>query len=122
LALGAIMDHLVAKLPVVITQVDAADNATGALGHTTTGSEDDDEIVAQIKDLLDTRIRPAVAMDGGDIVFIKFEDGVVYLKLHGACAGCPSSSVTLKSGIENMLKHYVPEVNEIREAPDEGAE
>ena len=68
----------------------------------------------QIKELLDTRVRPAVAMDGGDIVYHKFEDGVVYLHMQGSCAGCPSSTATLKIGIENMLKHYVPEVKEVR--------
>lgn len=71
-------------------------------------------IVTEIKELLDTKVRPAVAQDGGDIVFDKFEDGVVYLRMQGACSGCPSSSLTLKSGIENMLRHYIPEVNEVR--------
>ncbi|MCU0986939.1 MAG: NifU family protein, partial [Acetobacteraceae bacterium] len=66
--------------------------------------------VAQIRELIDTRVRPAVAMDGGDIVFRKFEDGIVHLRLQGSCSGCPSSRATLKHGIENMLKHYVPEV------------
>ena len=79
-------------------------------------NEDSDPIVKQIKELLDTRIRPAVAQDGGDIIFDSFdEDGIVYLKMQGACAGCPSSTATLKSGIENMLKHYVPEVTEVRQ-------
>ena len=73
-----------------------------------------DEISSQIIELIDTRVRPAVAMDGGDIVFDRFEDGVVFLQLRGACAGCPSSTATLKMGIENMLKHYVPEVIEVR--------
>ena len=68
----------------------------------------------QIKELLDTRVRPAVAMDGGDIVYQKFEKGIVYLHMQGACSGCPSSAATLKTGIENMLKHYVPEVIEVR--------
>jgi len=76
--------------------------------------EDDSEIVKQIKELLDTRVRPAVAMDGGDIIYNDFEDGVVYLKMQGACSGCPSSTATLKMGIENMLKHYIPEVQEVR--------
>ena len=76
-------------------------------------SEEDSEVVTQIKDLLDTRVRPAVAMDGGDIVFHEFKEGVVYLHMRGACAGCPSSTATLKMGIENMLKHYVPEVREV---------
>ena len=77
-------------------------------------NEDDSEIVKQIKELLDTRVRPAVAMDGGDIIYNDFEDGIVYLKMQGACSGCPSSTATLKMGIENMLKHYIPEVQEVR--------
>ena len=68
------------------------------------------EIVKQINDLLDERIKPAVAQDGGDISFVKFDDGIVYLELRGACSGCPSSTITLKSGIENMLKYYIPEI------------
>ena len=70
----------------------------------------DSEIVVQIKELLDTKVRPAVAMDGGDITFSDFKDGIVFLHMQGACSGCPSSTATLKTGIENMLKHYVPEV------------
>ena len=77
-------------------------------------NEDDSEIVKQIKELLDTRVRPAVAMDGGDIIYNDFDDGIVYLKMQGACSGCPSSTATLKMGIENMLKHYIPEVKEVR--------
>ena len=77
-------------------------------------SEEDDEIVAQIKELLETRVRPAVAMDGGDITFEDFEDGIVYLHMQGSCSGCPSSTATLKAGIENMLRHYIPEVLEVR--------
>lgn len=71
-------------------------------------------VAAQIKELIETKVRPAVAMDGGDIIFHDFTDGIVYLKLVGACSGCPSSSVTLKNGIENMLKYYIPEVQEVR--------
>ena len=70
----------------------------------------DSEIIVQIKELLDTKVRPAVAMDGGDITFSDFKDGIVFLHMQGACSGCPSSTVTLKAGIENMLKHYLPEV------------
>jgi Fe-S cluster biogenesis protein NfuA len=70
--------------------------------------------VANIKELIETRVRPAVAQDGGDIVFEHFEDGVVYLQMHGSCSGCPSSTATLKAGIENMLRHYIPEVLEVR--------
>jgi Fe-S cluster biogenesis protein NfuA len=74
----------------------------------------DSEIVKKITDLLDTRVRPAVAQDGGDITFQSFQEGVVYLHMQGACAGCPSSTMTLKMGIENLLKHYIPEVTEVR--------
>ncbi len=77
-------------------------------------SEDDNEIVVQIKELLETRVQPAVAMDGGNIVFKAFEEGIVYVEMQGACSGCPSSTATLKSGIENMLRHYIPEVEEVR--------
>ncbi len=77
-------------------------------------SEEDDELTAQIKELLDTRVRPAVAQDGGDILFHGFERGVVYLHMQGSCSGCPSSTATLKSGIENLLRHYIPEVIEVR--------
>jgi Fe-S cluster biogenesis protein NfuA len=98
--LAAIMDHFTSGRPVI----DAAAAADG----------DDDEIVIQIKELLDTRVRPAVAQDGGDIVFHGFEDGVVFLHMQGSCAGCPSSTATLKAGIENMLRHYIPEVVEVR--------
>ncbi|HET6608024.1 MAG TPA: NifU family protein [Rhodopila sp.] len=100
--LGAIMDHFVAGLPVI----DGADDDLM--------EEDvdpaDQEVVEQIKELLDTRVRPAVAGDGGDIVFRGFRDGIVRLHMQGSCSGCPSSTATLKHGIENMLKHYVPEV------------
>ncbi len=78
----------------------------------------DDDITKQIKELLDTRVRPAVAMDGGDITFERFENGILYLKMQGACSGCPSSTATLKVGIENMMRHFVPEVMEVR--PVEG--
>ncbi len=97
--LGALMEHLTAGLPVVEGTADESAPAA-----------DDDAVVTQIKDLLDTRVRPAVAMDGGDIVFYGFEDGVVYLQMQGACSGCPSSTATLKMGVENLLRHYVPEV------------
>jgi Fe-S cluster biogenesis protein NfuA len=99
--LGAIMEHFVAGLPVIEGADDATDEDV---------SPEDAEIVAQIKELLDTRVRPAVAGDGGDIVFRGYRDGVVRLHMQGACSGCPSSSATLKHGIENMLRHYVPEV------------
>lgn len=103
--LGAIMEHFTAGRPIMLET--AAGAAAAADGE-------DDEIVAQIKELLDTRVRPAVAQDGGDIVFHSFQEGVVYLHMQGSCSGCPSSTATLKSGIENMLRHYVPEVVEVR--------
>ncbi|MEA2781631.1 MAG: hypothetical protein QOK29_3175 [Rhodospirillaceae bacterium] len=103
--LGIIMEHFAANRPVLLD--DGVPAAAAA-------SEDDDEIVAQIKELIETRVRPAVAQDGGDIIFQGFEDGIVYLHMQGSCSGCPSSTATLKMGIENMLKHYVPEVVEVR--------
>jgi Fe-S cluster biogenesis protein NfuA len=104
--LGVIMEHFIAGLPVV----DGDDEA--ALEDV---SPEDAEVVAQIKELLDTRVRPAVASDGGDIVFRGYRDGVVSLHMQGACSGCPSSSATLKHGIENMLRHYVPEVQRVEQ-------
>lgn len=101
--LGVIMEHFTAGRPVL-----------NAHGEVEGDSADDDEIVVQIKELIDTRVRPAVAQDGGDIVYHGFEEGVVYLRMQGACAGCPSSTATLKMGIENMLRHYIPEVMEVR--------
>jgi len=103
--LGALMAHFTSGEAAVLQ----AAAATGA-------AEDEDEIVSQIKDLLETRVRPAVAQDGGDIAFQGFEDGVVYLHMQGACAGCPSATATLKHGIENMLRHYVPEVVAVEQA------
>jgi Fe-S cluster biogenesis protein NfuA len=76
---------------------------------------DDDPLSAQIREIIDTRVRPAVAQDGGDIIFHGFQDGIVKLEMHGACSGCPSSSITLKNGIENMLKHYIPEVESVEQ-------
>jgi Fe-S cluster biogenesis protein NfuA len=105
--LGAIMEHFQSGAPVM--EGDGA--ATG--GHAEHTGEDG-EIVGQIKELLDTRVRPAVAQDGGDITFHGFDRGVVYLHMQGACAGCPSSTLTLKMGIENLLRHYIPEVLEVR--------
>jgi Fe-S cluster biogenesis protein NfuA len=104
--LAAVMEHFTAGRPVF-----AAGAANGAAA---VGDEEDDEIVSQIKELLETRVRPAVAQDGGDIIFHDFEDGVVYLQMQGSCSGCPSSTATLKAGIENMLRHYIPEVTEVR--------
>lgn len=116
--LGTIADYLAAGIPVVDT---GAMEGPAMGGAAPSGKDLDDyagedrEVVEQIMDLLDTRVRPAVAQDGGDITFHEYTpgDGVVYLALRGACAGCPSSTMTLKSGIENLLKHYVPEVNAV---------
>jgi Fe-S cluster biogenesis protein NfuA len=102
--LGAIMEHFTAGKPILNEGAAPAAAADG----------EDSDIVAQIKELLDTRVRPAVAQDGGDIVFHSFEEGVVFLHMQGSCSGCPSSTATLKSGIENMLRHYIPEVVEVR--------
>ena len=105
--LGAIMEHFQSGQPVMTTE---GGSASGHAEH----SGEDSEIVGQIKDLLDTRVRPAVAQDGGDITFHGFERGVVYLHMQGSCSGCPSSTITLKMGIENLLRHYIPEVTEVR--------
>ena len=105
--LGGIMEHFQSGAPVIDGE------GGGGSGHAEHDGEDG-EIVGQIKELLDTRVRPAVAQDGGDIVFHGFDRGVVYLHMQGACAGCPSSTLTLKMGIENLLRHYIPEVVEVR--------
>ena len=103
--LGAIMEHFQSGAPVIEGEQAAAHQAHDG---------PDGDIVKQIKELLDTRVRPAVAQDGGDITFHGFDRGVVYLHMKGACAGCPSSTLTLKMGIENLLRHYIPEVTEVR--------
>ncbi|WP_413870968.1 NifU family protein [Albidovulum sp.] len=104
--LGAIMEHFHSGQPAI----------EGVRAESAHAEQDgpDAEIVKQIKELLDTRVRPAVAQDGGDITFHGFDRGVVYLHMQGACAGCPSSTLTLKMGIENLLRHYIPEVTEVR--------
>jgi Fe-S cluster biogenesis protein NfuA len=109
--LGAIMEHFMSGGPIL---VDGAEQGNSAeLEHF---APEDAEIVATIKDLLETRVRPAVAADGGDIIFQRFKDGVVYLRMKGACSGCPSSTATLKRGIQNLLCHFVPEVKAVEEA------
>lgn len=105
--LGAIMEHFQSGAPAI--EGDAPESA----GHASHDGPDS-EVVGQIKELLDTRVRPAVAQDGGDITFHGFDRGIVYLHMQGACAGCPSSTLTLKMGIENLLRHYIPEVIEVR--------
>ena len=112
--LSILLDHFSAELPLF---------KPGSAGEITVPPEEevhddpqDADIIAQIKELIETRVRPAVANDGGDIIYRGFNKGVVFLKMQGACAGCPSSSATLKHGIESLLKHYVPEVVEVRAA------
>lgn len=104
--LGAIMEHFQSGAP-------AINDGSEQAAHASHDGEDG-EIVSQIKELLDTRVRPAVAQDGGDITFHGFDKGIVYLHMQGACAGCPSSTITLKMGIENLLRHFIPEVTEVR--------
>lgn len=109
--LGAVMDHF--------TRGDILIEASGDAGGTDAeAAGDEDEVTLQIIELIDTRVRPAVAQDGGDIIFHRFEaeTGTVYLQMRGACAGCPSAEMTLKSGIENLLRHYVPEVSRVEPA------
>ncbi|WP_168554241.1 NifU family protein [Novosphingobium sp. SG720] len=113
--LAILLDHFVSQAPLF---------AGGSAAEIAVPGEDEDlgddpadaDIVDQIKDLIETRVRPAVANDGGDIIYKGFREGVVYLKMQGACSGCPSSTATLKHGIESLLKHYVPEVTEVRAA------
>jgi Fe-S cluster biogenesis protein NfuA len=104
MVLGAIMDHFTSGAAALDSSEDDAAESN---------DEGTEEIVSQIKELLDTRVRPAVAQDGGDIIYRGFKSGTVYLHMRGSCAGCPSSTATLKMGIENMLKHYVPEVTQV---------
>ena len=106
--LGAIMEHFMSGEP-LIARGEAEPSDGGEFYETV-----DAETVATIKDLIETRVRPAVANDGGDITFRGFKDGVVYLNMKGACSGCPSSTATLRHGIQNLLRHYIPEVTEVR--------
>ena len=108
--LGAIMEHFLSGMP-VLREAPASEESEEFF------AAEDAETVATIKELIETRVRPAVAQDGGDITFQGFREGVVYLNMRGSCAGCPSSTATLKHGIENLLRHFVPEVREIREVP-----
>jgi len=111
--LATLLDHFSANMPLF-----APGSAAGIVvpedDDAFADNPEDAEIVEQIRDLIDTRVRPAVANDGGDIVYRGFDKGTVYLKMQGACSGCPSSTATLKNGIEQLLKHYVPEVTEVR--------
>ena len=117
---GVLLDHFVSQAPLFTDQAGGNGIAVPAEDEGEALLFPDDpaqaEVVEQIKDLIETRVRPAVANDGGDIRYRGFRDGVVYLQMQGACSGCPSSSATLKHGIEGLLKHYVPEVTEVRAA------
>jgi Fe-S cluster biogenesis protein NfuA len=113
LVLGVLLDHFAAGAPLFRTG-SAAEIEVASDGQEFGEDPEDADIVDQFKDLIDTRVRPAVAKDGGDIVYRGFQRGTVYLAMHGACSGCPSSTATLKQGIEQLLKHYVPEVTEVR--------
>ncbi len=109
--LGSIMEHFMSNAPVMAQSAEerAADSDEEFY------DQEDEEIVLTIKELLDTRVRPAVAQDGGDIAFRGFENGTVFLHMRGACAGCPSSTATLKHGIQNLLKHFIPEVQQVEQ-------
>lgn len=110
-----LLDHFVSEAPLFYPEIDNAGAATGAeMLHQT--SEEDEDIVAQISDLLETRVRPALAADGGDVTFRGYHDGVAFLQMQGACVGCPSATATLKHGIEGLLKHYIPQLREVRSA------
>ncbi|HEY7383344.1 MAG TPA: NifU family protein [Beijerinckiaceae bacterium] len=107
--LGAIMEHFLSGAPVVAENAPASDDAADEFFEA-----EDADTVATIKELLDTRVRPAVAGDGGDITFRGFRDGIVYLNMKGACSGCPSSTATLRHGIQNLLRHFLPDVREVQ--------
>jgi Fe-S cluster biogenesis protein NfuA len=110
--LGAIMEHYMSGAPLLADGSAASDEAADEADEFF--DETDAETVAMIKDLLETRVRPAVANDGGDITFRGFKEGIVYLNMKGACSGCPSSTATLQHGIQNLLRHFVPDVVEVR--------
>ncbi|XP_064031678.1 NFU1 iron-sulfur cluster scaffold homolog, mitochondrial isoform X3 [Pogoniulus pusillus] len=107
---ATIMDFFASGLPIVTEEAPRTDTAA---------SEEDDEVVLMIKELLDTRIRPTVQEDGGDVIYKGFEDGIVQLKLQGSCTSCPSSIITLKNGIQNMLQFYIPEVEGVEQVVDD---
>jgi Fe-S cluster biogenesis protein NfuA len=112
--LGVLLDHFASEAPLFVAGSAGEITIDDSPEHA--DNPEDADIIEQIKDLIETRVRPAVAKDGGDIVYRGFDRGTVYLAMHGACAGCPSSTATLKQGIETLLKHYVPEVTEVRAA------
>jgi Fe-S cluster biogenesis protein NfuA len=111
--LNVLMDHYLAEMPLFHAPSAAGFSVPAEADSIVSDDPADAEIIEQIKELIETRVRPAVANDGGDIVYRGFEKGNVYLKMQGACAGCPSSTATLKNGIESLLKHYVPEVTAV---------
>ena len=124
---ATIMDFLSSGKPILfenLSEKNSVDNQKNTSNHDQNNGSDpikneSDAIISQIKELIEIKVRPAVAMDGGDIIFHSFEDGIVYLVLKGSCSGCPSSTITLKNGIENMLKHYIPEVEAVEQITEE---
>ena len=116
MVLSILLDHFVSEAPLFAPGTAGGISVPGENEMMVEESTEDADIITQINELLESRVRPAVAGDGGDIQYRGYKDGVVYLQMQGACAGCPSSSATLKHGIEGLLKHYVPEVVEVREA------
>lgn len=108
--LELIVEHYLSNRPFI----DSEGSESSASTHSKTYTADEQDIVDQVIELLETRVRPAVAQDGGDIGFEYYDDGIVYVRLKGACSGCPSSTATLKGGIENMMRHYIPEVQEVK--------
>ena len=114
--LSLLLDHFVAQAPLFAPGTAAGITVPADSDGDFADDPADADVIEQIKDLIETRVRPAVANDGGDIIYRGFREGVVYLQMQGACSGCPSSSATLKNGIESLLKHYVPEVSEVRAA------
>ncbi|MFN3424261.1 MAG: NifU family protein [Novosphingobium meiothermophilum] len=114
--LSILLDHFVSKAPLFAGGTAAGIAVPADADDDFADDPADADIIEQIKDLIETRVRPAVANDGGDIIYRGFREGVVYLRMQGACSGCPSSTATLKNGIESLLKHYVPEVSEVRAA------
>jgi Fe-S cluster biogenesis protein NfuA len=106
--LGIMMEHFISDMPLFV-------EVKSPVSDSNLSADDEDDTVSQIRQIIEEKVRPAVAQDGGDIVFHSFEDGVVFLEMKGACSGCPSSTATLKSGIENMLRYYVPDVVEVRQ-------
>jgi Fe-S cluster biogenesis protein NfuA len=114
---ATIMDFFVSNKPILFANIVQDEKLNSS--EISNSENGDSDIVTQIKELIEVKVRPAVAMDGGDIIFHSFENGIVYLTLKGSCSGCPSSTITLKNGIENMLKHYIPEVEAVEQTEDD---